>query len=243
MPPYKILLAATNPLVSQWRERLALPDTFSLLTADNSTQALDLARSEQPCLAILDADLGPENGAQLCQHLRTYSWLRNLAVIILAQPGVDSAVEYCRRWQCQRVLSKPLSDAALLDAIVETLAQRPLVSRAPRIAQRLPVRYSRTDRRDRRGHTIDLSPGGFFLQTDGLYTTATLVHFEIFLGENLEPLCGRARVAWVNHHQEVLKPLYPQGMGLQFIDLGTQGARVVEEYLHRQANLLCMRKP
>lgn len=231
MQPTKILLAAPAPQLTHWRTSLLPSSSLSFLTAGDSDEALVLARSEQPRLAVIDYRLEPENGPSLCRRLRSYHWLKDLPVIMLIPDSIEGPQDPLRQWECQKTLPSSATSVMLLDAILEILALRPLISRAPRVPQRLPLRFARTEKLNHRGFTLDLSTGGLYLQTDTLYTTGTQMHIEFILPGTLQPLRGRARVAWTNHIHAVSKPLYPQGMGLQFTDLDAQWSQAIAAFV------------
>ncbi len=231
MEQIKILVAASAVQLSTLQAGFAGFEEIDLLTAHNSRQVLARAREKRPHLVILDAALQPESGDHCCRQLRQDPWLRNLPVIILAggRPGQER--ELCRQWRCQQVLLKPVHPETLATVLRDFVSLFPLTEREQRVEKHWPVRFGRSEQTREGGTSIDLSTGGMFLQTATLYTNATIIFLEFSLPGCSEPLRCRARVAWVNRADEVRKAIFPQGMGLQFLDLPAIGREAIRLFL------------
>ncbi len=70
------------------------------------------------------------------------------------------------------------------------------------------------------GDSVDLSAGGVFLTTTCPFDVGDNVKLQFFIpGQEEKTLSCDARVAWINHDDNPVKPEYPTGAGLQFIGL------------------------
>jgi Tfp pilus assembly protein PilZ len=83
-----------------------------------------------------------------------------------------------------------------------------------RLKRSLRIRWKNQDL-DFLGVTGDLCPGGVFVVTDAQLPIHTVLEMEIWLERELPVRC-RGEVTWINRGQVVS---YPQGFGVQFIDL------------------------
>ncbi|WP_305045821.1 PilZ domain-containing protein [Geoalkalibacter sp.] len=233
MTPARILVAA--PHAQTLRESLAALTEADALPAGSAEEALRLAQGAQPQLILLDDDLPPAGGAAFCRSLRADSRLADVPVLLMATGTHHQEIELCRDRQCQKILFKPVSRQDLLDTLRAYLALLPLVPRPPRLAQRLEVRFGRAGRLTRQGMSIDLSTGGLFLHAAADVTTGTLLSIALHLPDRQPPLACRARVAWINQPESALKPRYPQGLGLQFLDLSPADRERLELFLRQDA--------
>jgi len=83
-----------------------------------------------------------------------------------------------------------------------------------RLKRSLRIRWKNQDL-DFLGITSDLCPGGVFVVSDARLPIHTVLDMEIWLERELPVRC-RGKVIWINRGQVVS---YPQGFGVQFIDL------------------------
>lgn len=69
------------------------------------------------------------------------------------------------------------------------------------------------------GDSVDLSSGGIFLTTTCPFDVDDNVKLKFFIpGQEEGAVSCDARVAWINSEDKPLKPEYPTGAGLQFIN-------------------------
>ena len=73
------------------------------------------------------------------------------------------------------------------------------------------------------GDSIDLSTGGVFLIVTCPFNVDDIVKLKLYvLGEREKAISCDSRVAWINRVDKELKPEYPTGVGLQFLDLSPE---------------------
>jgi len=76
--------------------------------------------------------------------------------------------------------------------------------------------------------------GGVFLETTAPYTTGTLLSLALTLPGSHQPLTCGARVAWVNQPESSRKPRFPQGLGLQFVQLAAADREILRSFLQQE---------
>lgn len=73
------------------------------------------------------------------------------------------------------------------------------------------------------GYSIDLNTNGIFLVTTCPFDVDDNVKLKLFIpGQEERVVSCDARVAWINRVDKELKPEYPTGVGLQFVDLAPE---------------------
>lgn len=70
MPNYKILIVEDDPTLLEVLEYNLTKEGYSVITATDGIQGLEMARSEKPDLMILDIMLPKMNGFEVCRILR-----------------------------------------------------------------------------------------------------------------------------------------------------------------------------
>ncbi|AOK90908.1 response regulator transcription factor [Paenibacillus polymyxa] len=88
----KIMLADDEPHILQFLELGLINEGYEVRTAENGSEALDLAREFRPHVAVLDVMMPEMNGFEVCQSLKETE--DNIAVIMLtAKDDVDDRVK------------------------------------------------------------------------------------------------------------------------------------------------------
>lgn len=113
----RLLIADDDPAI-----RLLVAATLSgqdceILEAENGAQALHLACSAHPDLAVLDVDMPGMDGVNLCTHLRADPRLAGLGVLMLSATARPDDVSRAIAAGADRYLTKPFSPIELLLAI------------------------------------------------------------------------------------------------------------------------------
>ncbi|MEZ4271593.1 MAG: protein kinase [Myxococcota bacterium] len=98
------------------------------------------------------------------------------------------------------------------------------------------IRVTRYDGKPTYWQSVNLSPGGGFVQGSPILTRGTELEVGLWLPnvnnpQNDHEIITRARVAWTNDSLNPRAESLPPGMGLQFLDLGLQDQQAVEDYL------------
>ncbi len=86
------------------------------------------------------------------------------------------------------------------------------------------------------GDSVDLSSGGIYLTTTCPFDVGDTVKLKFFIrGQEDNAVSCDARVAWINPEDKPIKPEYPAGAGLQFINLNPEGLRQIVSLLEDEA--------
>ena len=110
------------PLVEALSLRLR-QQGFGVLTADSGSEALVVARENQPCLILLDLRLPDTNGWLVCTKLADDQPTCHIPVIILSGMERPDIIRRSRAAGCQYFVRKPYDPNALLILIQHAIAE------------------------------------------------------------------------------------------------------------------------
>jgi CheY-like chemotaxis protein len=96
---------------------------YSVVTACDGQEALDLARAEMPDLMIIDYQMPHLSGLELCQRLKQDASTRNIPAIMLTARGYGLEMGSAETNGIVRLLSKPFSPRQLLSTVIEVLSE------------------------------------------------------------------------------------------------------------------------
>ena len=96
---------------------------FTVLTAENGTQALNLARTEKPDLMLLDLMLPDMGGFDICRILRNDTNTAHIPIIIATAKSADTDIVSGLELGADDYITKPFSPKVLV-ARVKTVLRR-----------------------------------------------------------------------------------------------------------------------
>ena len=117
---YKILIADDEPEIRSLLRLYLENEKYEIIEAEDGQQALELLRSQQPALCILDIMMPKLDGYHVLQELRKES---NIPVLILSAKDADSEKILGLNLGADDYLAKPFVMAELL-ARVNALVRR-----------------------------------------------------------------------------------------------------------------------
>jgi len=91
---------------------------------DFSAQAVELARTHQPDLILMDIQLPEVSGLEVTQWLKDDENLRSIPVIAVTAFAMKGDEEKIRQGGCEAYLSKPISVAKFFETIDQFLGAR-----------------------------------------------------------------------------------------------------------------------
>lgn len=96
---------------------------WTIVEADNGTTALELAKSEQPNLILLDVDMGSgPNGFDVCRSLKADDTTKDIPVVMLTAHDSESDRAVGFAAGAAQYLTKPFGPLELIDTIRAILA-------------------------------------------------------------------------------------------------------------------------
>lgn len=221
MPTPLCILLVDDSLFFLTLERQFLRQTpASLIEAKSAAEALALARSYRPSLVFMNIDMPEVDGITCCQQFRNDRDLKTIPVILIGDRMRPEQQAQAMAAGSAGFLTKPLDRRQFLEA-----GHRLLVSidrREPRRNCSIPVSFEWRGT-ERHGLCVDISSGGMFLKIDPVAGKGDFLPLRLRLPDpdrTVVALTGR--VSWVNMQDSLIKPDYPVGYGLEFINISEE---------------------
>ena len=96
---------------------------------------------------------------------------------------------------------------------------------------RLAINYGPTLHKRVTDQTVNMSPGGVFIETADILPAGTLLFVEFKLPGKEKPVACKAKVAWTNEPGNLKSHSQPAGIGLQFFSLSLENMDDLREFL------------
>ena len=97
---------------------------LEVLMASDGTEALELAKTEEPDLLIVDYQMPGLNGLEVCLGLREEPGGREVPAIMLTARGLDVEQSELDKAGIRMVIAKPFSPREVLSAVEELLSEQ-----------------------------------------------------------------------------------------------------------------------
>jgi len=98
-------------------------DGWEVKTHSNGHDAIEAVRAGRPDLVILDVMLPGKSGFDILQEIRGDAGLAATPVLMLTARGQDKDREMAERVGASRYMTKPFSNAEVLDAVRDLVAR------------------------------------------------------------------------------------------------------------------------
>ncbi len=185
------------------------------LEAGDCDSVLAIMYKEKPDLVYMAFSLPNEGGVACCQKIKNDPVLRSIPVIIVCENDDTKQVQAALHKGCDACLVKPLARHDFLQAGRKFLA----VIREHRQSLFFPVTFT-VDGEQLSGKCLDVSGGGMFIESKADISIGAVIDLSFKLPDRLSTqIKCRAEVSWPNHKPNPLKPHYPHGFGVKFLDL------------------------
>ena len=119
----RILAVDDSPTILEMLKAILVGRGYEVLMAADGAEALDVARSEQPDLILLDVMLPKLDGYRVCRLLKFDQRYREIPIIMLTAKTEEQAVATGIRTGADQYLTKPVEPDRLLVAVAEELAK------------------------------------------------------------------------------------------------------------------------
>ncbi|WP_413166366.1 response regulator [Capilliphycus salinus ALCB114379] len=119
----KILLVEDNEMNRDMLKRRLTRKGYDVLIAVDGAQGVELSRSDQPDIILMDMSLPVMDGWQATREIKSYGKTNNIPVIALTAHAMAGDREKCIAAGCDDYDTKPLEFPRLLEKI-ETLLKK-----------------------------------------------------------------------------------------------------------------------
>ena len=79
--------------------------------------------------------------------------------------------------------------------------------------------------------SVNLSGGGLFFKTEIPFSVDEKLLLSFTLPGDSDPICSKARVAWVNLQDNPRRPALPNGIGIEFVGLSEDSLKSIQTLL------------
>jgi DNA-binding response OmpR family regulator len=118
-----VLLIEDEPNIIEAMRFLLLRDGWTVDTHSDGADAVEVARAAQPDLVVLDMMLPNKSGMDILRELREIAEFANLPVLMLTARGQSRDREMAEKAGVSRYMTKPFSNAEVLTAVRDLVAQ------------------------------------------------------------------------------------------------------------------------
>jgi CheY-like chemotaxis protein len=211
----RVLLADDSRFFRSIESKFLQKTPVEVLEVEDTASALDLIRREMPDLVYMSFALPKDGGPACCKAIKSDPELRSIPVVIVCAQGEPEQPELARRAGCDDLLIKPLDRHSFLQVGRKFLAG---------IREHRQPSFFRVtltfDGEEFKGKSLDISGGGMFLDCQADIPVGTELNLTFDLPDDLKTQVNcNAVVTWLNRKPNPMKPHYPHGIGLRFVDL------------------------
>lgn len=122
MPTTTILIVEDEPAICEMYRFKLSSSGYTVLTAHNGQQGLELSETHKPDLILLDLRMPVMSGDEMLEKLRQTDWGANIRVIILTNISRDEAPHALRFLHVARYIVKAHhTPSQVVDVVKETL--------------------------------------------------------------------------------------------------------------------------
>lgn len=118
---YSILVVDDSPVVVEAVRDALEKDGFTVLTAGDGIEALDLVRANHVDLILLDIDMPRMNGYQLCKLLKRDKKFKDIPVVMLTAKSSDTDRQWGVKAGTNEYLTKPFNYAKVREVLSRLL--------------------------------------------------------------------------------------------------------------------------
>jgi len=101
-----------------------LETDYRIDTAENGVDCMNWLQSNTPDLILLDHQMPPPDGLQICQNIKQDNRLKNIPTIIVSGNTDNESQQNARQLGADDYLIKPFYEEQLLEMIDKYLSQR-----------------------------------------------------------------------------------------------------------------------
>jgi DNA-binding response OmpR family regulator len=120
----KILMVDDDKLVTDLLERLLKSEGYQTVTTNDSSKALEVAKTENPDLVLLDLMMPQPDGFRVCRMLREEPAFKRLPIIIVTALDDSDSRAVAFGAGANDYLTKPFHPDELSEKIIAALEER-----------------------------------------------------------------------------------------------------------------------
>ena len=232
--PKKVLLVDDVNLIIELEKAFLKGLPVDVIVARNGAEALEIVSREHPDLIYLDYNMPVMDGPTCCKALKADPLTRDIPIIMVTTAGREEDELCCRAAGCDDYITKPINGKIFLEKGRNCIAD--FERRRSRYSYATDVEFLNKKGEPQYGVTTDISKGGLFLAVphDSMPDDPLVLSFSLPLGGNNNLLAARARIAWENRADNLVKPNYPAGVGIEFTNIDPDVVATIEKFFEEK---------
>ena len=127
----KIAIVEDEPSINQLYEIKFTTEGYVVQTAHNGKEGLELVKSMQPDVVLLDLLMPEMNGDEMLRLMRESDWGKDIKVIILTNVSKEEAPDAIRELNVQKYIVKAEMTTDQVVQVVRAVLAEPMTSPAP----------------------------------------------------------------------------------------------------------------
>ena len=121
MEPKTVLVIEDNPMNMKLVKTLLRVDGYNILEAEEATSGIDLARSQNPDLILMDIQLPGMDGLEATRLIKADSALQGIPVIAISAHAMEGDAQSALDAGCDAYITKPLDTRKFLTTVKASL--------------------------------------------------------------------------------------------------------------------------
>jgi len=227
--PLKVLIVENSRFFRNIEKQFLAKTPVEVIEAEDVATALTLCREQKPSLVYAASEVGGESGVDFCRRIKGDGLLRAIPVVLICDANNASEMDSCLKSGADGVLTKPIDRHKFLEIGRHHL---PTI-REPRRTCLFPLSFVDSGK-ECAGKCLDISTGGIFVDTAEKPSIGKVLALSFSLpGLNDGAITCKGMVAWHNERPNPMKPNYPIGFGVSFVDLSLRQKQAIEQFTRR----------
>jgi CheY-like chemotaxis protein len=211
----RVLLADDSRFFRAIESQFLQKTPVDIIEADDCALALSMVRNEKPDLVYVAFSLPKDGGDVCCKAIKSDPEILSVPVVIVCDPDHPEQVDIARRSGCDAYLIKPLDMHSFLQIGRQFITE----IREHRQSSFFPVVIS-ANGEEYKGKCLDLSGGGMFIESQAEIPAGSQANMSFKLPNRpAASLTCSVKVMWQNRKPNPMKPHYPHGLGIMFVEL------------------------
>ncbi len=116
-----VLACDDEPLILESVSYVVNKEGYNLLTAENGTEAIELARKHTPDLMLLDMNMPDMTGLEVCKQIKADETTKKICIVMLTANAQSSHVSEAYEAGADHFIPKPFSPRDLKTKLHELL--------------------------------------------------------------------------------------------------------------------------
>jgi len=202
---------------------------FDFLTTAVADELFQQIEDQDPSLVVLDIEAAGMNAADLCQKIKKDSILEKTKILLIVPSESRKKSDEYSCIEADAIIGRPIDPQRFLTSASHLLG---IYDRAnPRFETFLMVSCGSDIDELHQGWIRNINLGGAFIESNELLPIDYRLQVQFELNDGSDLISCTARVAWVNHPEWIKCAHLPTGLGVQFVDLNEEEAKMIADYV------------